>query len=277
MTYDVLGPGPLDYLPCRYGASKLLFRGPKRNLQGRYLAFLGATETYGKFIEHPFPQLVENVLGTACVNFGQINAGIDAFATDPFALEATDGAELTVIQILGAQNMSNRFYSVHPRRNDRFVEASALLRAIFREVDFTDFAYNKHMLQTLMRASTDRFDAVRQELQDAWLARMKLLLRQINGKTLLLWLADHAPELAEDARTDDLSRDPLFVTREMIEELRPIATDILEVVTSQRAREAGTAGMLFNEMDAPAAAEMMGPIGHQEAADALIKKIKALK
>jgi hypothetical protein len=32
MTYDVLGPGPLDYLPCRYDMSRLLFRGPKRNL-----------------------------------------------------------------------------------------------------------------------------------------------------------------------------------------------------------------------------------------------------
>lgn len=30
MTYDALGAGALDYLPCRYGTSKLLFRGPRR-------------------------------------------------------------------------------------------------------------------------------------------------------------------------------------------------------------------------------------------------------
>ncbi len=54
MTYMKLGQAALDYYPCRYGASKLLFRGPRRRLQGDYVAFLGGTETYGKFIETPF-------------------------------------------------------------------------------------------------------------------------------------------------------------------------------------------------------------------------------
>ncbi|MDC1223540.1 DUF6473 family protein [Ascidiaceihabitans sp.] len=46
MTYDVLGAGNLDYLPCRYGTSKLLFRGPRRPLKEPYIAFLSGTETY---------------------------------------------------------------------------------------------------------------------------------------------------------------------------------------------------------------------------------------
>ena len=150
MTYDVLGPGPLDYLPCRYGASKLLFRGPKRDLSAPYLAFVGTTETYGKFIETPFPALVEETLGVTCANFGQITAGVDAFASDPFVLQAASDAEITVIQIMGTQNMTNRFYSVHPRRNDRFVAAASILKTIFREVDFADFHFNKHMLSHLM-------------------------------------------------------------------------------------------------------------------------------
>ncbi len=36
---------------------------------------------------------------------------------------------------MGAQNLSNRFYAVHPRRNDRFLRASTLMKTIFREVD----------------------------------------------------------------------------------------------------------------------------------------------
>ncbi|MEL7098122.1 MAG: DUF6473 family protein, partial [Pseudomonadota bacterium] len=31
MSYDA-GHGGLDYLPCRYGASKVLFRGPRKSL-----------------------------------------------------------------------------------------------------------------------------------------------------------------------------------------------------------------------------------------------------
>lgn len=274
MTYDVLGPGPLDYLPCRYGTSKLLFRGPKRDLNEPYMAFLGATETYGKFIETPFPSLVEQALGTTCVNLGQINAGIDAFATDPFVLKATESATVTVIQVLGTQNMTNRFYGVHPRRNDRFVQPSNLLRTIYREVDFMDFAYNKHMLQTLLDVSSERFDAVRQELQEAWLARMKLLLRQIKGKTVLLWMAGHAPVAADDLDRNSLGDDPLFVTKEMMEQVGPLATKTVQVVVSPEARKAGTQGMLFNELDALAAAELHGPLAHEEAAEAIMNALQ---
>jgi hypothetical protein len=44
MTYDALGAGALEYLPCRYGTSKLLFRGPRRSLNKPYLVFLGGTK-----------------------------------------------------------------------------------------------------------------------------------------------------------------------------------------------------------------------------------------
>lgn len=276
MTYDVLGPGPLDYLPCRYGDSKLLFRGPKRDLDTPYVAFLGGTETYGKFIETPFPSLVEEGIGMTCANFGQINAGIDAYASDPFVLNAAHHAHVSVVQILGTQNMTNRFYAVHPRRNDRFVEASKLLRTIFREVDFTDFAYNKHMLQALVDVSVDRFEAVREELQDAWLARMKLLLRQIKGKSVLLWMAPEPPADLVRPGAHGLGNEPLFVTAAMVDELAPFATRVVEVVVSPEAIAAGTEGMLFNDMERAAAQEVMGPIAHQEAARALVKVIEEL-
>ena len=38
MTYSSLAEGGLNYFPCRYGTSKLLFRGPRRRLDGRYVA-----------------------------------------------------------------------------------------------------------------------------------------------------------------------------------------------------------------------------------------------
>ena len=71
MTYIASGRGIVDYLPCRYGESKLLFRGPKKDLSEPYIAFIGSTETYGKFIQTPFPALVEDAVGMPCVNFGQ--------------------------------------------------------------------------------------------------------------------------------------------------------------------------------------------------------------
>ena len=77
MTYDVLGAGNLDYLPCRYGTSKLLFRGPRRPLKEPYIAFLSGTETYGKLITNPFPEPIEQSIGRTCVNLGRVTAGVD--------------------------------------------------------------------------------------------------------------------------------------------------------------------------------------------------------
>ena len=77
MSYEKMGDGDLDYEPCRYGTSRLLFRGPRKELEGDFVAFLGGTETYGKFIPAPYPQLVEDVLGQTCVNLGFVNAGVE--------------------------------------------------------------------------------------------------------------------------------------------------------------------------------------------------------
>ena len=275
MTYENLGEGALDYLPCRYGKSKLLFRGPRRKLEGDYALFLGGTETYGKFIEQPFPALVEKRLGMPCVNFGWLNAGVDVFLNDSTVIEAAQGARVTVIQAMGAHNMSNRFYAVHPRRNDRFLKASTLMSQVFREVDFTEFHFTRHMLSTLSRMSPERYSMVREELRSAWMARMEQLLAKISGKTVLLWFADHQPDDAPEA-DDGLGPDPLFVDREMIEAVRPMVTEVVEATASSKALALGTEGMVFSQMEAPAAGEMLGPMAHAEAAESLSATLAGL-
>ena len=164
MTYDILGPGALDYLPCQYGMSKLTFRGPRRALEAPYVAFLGGTATFGKFIEQPFPLLVEHLTGGTSVNFGQVNAGLDVFSKDSTVLEAARGAQVTVVEVMGAANMSNRFYSVHPRRNDRFLHVLPDLRQLYYDVDFTQFSFTQHMLRHLYLRDSGRFFQLRHML-----------------------------------------------------------------------------------------------------------------
>lgn len=276
MTYDVMGPRPLDYLSCRYGASKLLFRGPRRRLDAPYVAFLGGTETYGKFIDDPFPARVESALGRVCVNFGQPNAGADVYIHDPSILQAVAGSAATVIQVMGAQNMTNRFYGVHPRRNDRFVSASPLLSTIYREVDFSEFHFNKHMLGHLKLVSPERFAAIREELQQAWLARMRSLTAQISGKIVLLWLSDHRPEDVAPSSFDELGQDPLFVTREMIDKIAPCVSEVVEVVGDRPVIDGDTEGMSYGPLDAPAAEAVLSPATHAVAAERICAALARL-
>lgn len=267
MNYATLNQPSLDYFPCRYGSSKQLFRGPRRRLEGDFVAFLGGTETYGKFIEAPYPALVEHEIGTRSVNLGCMNAGIDAYHSDKSLLDICNKARVTVIQVMGAQNMSNRFYAVHPRRNDRFLRASTLLTKIFPEVDFTEFSFTRHLLSRLRDISPEKFTMLRTELKEAWLARMRMLLSQIDGKVVLLWLSDHPP--LEEERNELAAGDPLFVDRSMIASLAGDVTRIVEIVATPAEQRAGLDSMVFADSEFAAAEEMLGPVVHVRAAQAL--------
>ncbi|MBS8226269.1 DUF6473 family protein [Vannielia litorea] len=275
MTFETTGQSALDYLHCRYGKSRLLFRGPRRKLDGKYVAFFGGTETYGKFVELPFPTLVEEQTGRRCVNFGCLNAGADLYVNDPTLIDAASRAAVTVVQVMGAQNMSNRFYAVHPRRNDRFLRASSLMKTVFREVDFTEFNFTRHMLSTLHRVSEEKYLMVVEELKSAWVARMQTMLAKIPGAVVLLWVRDGRDPCRDDAH-DSLGNDPLYVDDEMVDLLRPQLAGVLEVIPSAEAWGEGTRGMVFNEVEAPAAAEMPGPRVHMEIAQAVAPRITEL-
>lgn len=265
----------LSYEPCRYGLSRIFFRGPKRDLDQPYLAFLGGTETFGKFIDEPFPALLEKDLRRPCVNFGCVNGGVDAFVNDPTIMGACRDADLTVLQVMGANNLSNRFYAVHPRRNDRFLRASTVLQAIYNEVDFSEFTFTRHMLGTLYQVSPERFDTVVTELREAWTARMRSMLDQVGRRSVLLWFSrDPLTNAPWQDRDNPISCDPLFVTRDMINGLRDKVLDVITVQPTAAAAAEGTDGMLFPPMQARAAADMLGVTAHREAANAMAPSLR---
>lgn len=274
MSFAKMPGGEIDYAPCRYGKSRIAFRGPKKKLEDPYVAFLGGTETYGKFIPTPFVDQVEGKLGMECINLGCVNAGIDAFLAEPAVLGVTQHADVTVVQVMGAQNMSNRYYKVHPRRNDRFIGASQMMQLVFNEVDFSEFHFNRHMLQSLLSSAPERYVMVREELRMAWSARMKLLLNTIGGKVVLLWVAEHSPD--DEAATIELGRDPLFVDRAMLDELMPLAEELVEVVVTPEEAEGSTGDMVCSEMEQVAAQRMLGPSVHAQTAEALSEALHKL-
>lgn len=263
----------LDYSPCRYGTSRTLFRGPAKSLDGDYIAVLGGTEAYGRFVETPFSELVEERIGRTTVNFGCINAGLDVFVYDPVVMRACSQSALTVIQVVGAQNMSNRFYTVHPRRNDRFLRASRKMTEIWPDVDFSEIHFTRHLLNVLRASSPQQFDKLRRELSEAWIARMRSLIRDIGGRVVLLWMADRQPEDAADLSDEG---GPVFVTRAMIDTLRDEVLDLVEVVAPEPYGPAETEGMVFPEMERPVALNLPGPRMHGLVADALAPRIEAL-
>lgn len=273
MSFEVAGGATSESRPCRFGASRLACRGPLRSLDAPYVAFLGSSETFGKYVAHPFAALIEAKIASPCVNLGSVNAGLDAFVHDAELVRIAARSRVAVLQVMGAQNLSNRFYRVHPRRNDRFLEATPQLAAIFPEVDFTEFNFNKHLLGALHARSPERFEVVRSELKQVWLGRMRLLLRRLGRQTVLLWLRYGAGQTpVAGARS---GAKPMLIERDMVESLKPQVSAIVEIPV----RTAGAVGelqhMACGPMQVPSASQMIGPTSHQAIAHRLAAELPA--
>lgn len=267
MSFEQRGSVPLTYELAGYPGSVLRFRGPPTSMAAPYVLCLGGSETFGRFIHAPYATQLADQLPYAVVNMGVMNGGMDVMMHDPAIVAATRNAAAVVLQITGAQNLSNRLYGVHPRRNDRFIKTTAMLRTIYRDVDFTEFHFTRHLLSHLQGLSPERFGIVVAELRVAWMARMRSLLADIEVPVHLLWLARHHPDDA--AQGDMLGPDPLFIKSDMLTELQGMAAS-LSVISPPDAQTAqSTRGMFYAPREVAAARALPGPDLHDRAAAAL--------
>ena len=177
-----------------------------------YIACLGGSETFGQSVPAPFPILTERLIGQTVVNLGVTHAGPDLYLKDEAVIDIAQNAQFCVLQVMGAHNMSNPYYKVHPRRNDRFIKALPALVDIFPDVDFTEFHYTKHLLHHLNLMDCDRFQLISTALRTTWCDKMKRLLNMINRPTVLLWMQNKSNSFSFDS-------DPLFITESDISSL----------------------------------------------------------
>lgn len=268
MSYELKSAGALSGGTCYYAGSRLPVRGPKRDLTTPYIAFLGGTEVFGRFVETPFADVSESLLKTPCINLAAVNAGLDTFASDEALLGVARNAMLSVVQLLGAQNVSNRYYRVHPRRNDRFLQAQVPLKQLFPEVDYTEFHFNKHLLTTLQALSEERFDEVRLHLQETWLTRMQQVIHSLRGRVVLLWVS------YDLIGSTAFNHEPVLVTRQMVEALQAKTKGLVEVAVDTAGPVDDFDGMVMGELDFPAAQHMLGPREHARIGCALAEKLQ---
>ena len=265
----------LSYDHCRYGTSKMTFRGPYRMPQAIDVAVLGGTETFGKYVPRPFPMLLELECGRPVANLGAPNAGVDSFLHDPAVEEVAQRARVAVVQIMGAHALSNAFYRVHRRRNDRFIAPSRALQRLYPEVDFSGCTFVRHMLGELHRICRDRFVLIEEELRQCWLAAMANLIDRLAMPTVLLWVSDRHPAPRDDCHFDPHATDPLLVSSDMIEVIGKRAIDCIEAIRPASG-ETDLRAMVFPPLERQAAAVLPGPLAHAEIANRLAGPIRSI-
>ncbi|WP_220747182.1 MULTISPECIES: DUF6473 family protein [Jannaschia] len=255
----------LDYDPCTYGVSRTMFRGPAQPLEAGFTAVLGGSEAFGKYIEDPFSDRLGNLTHRRVINFGVQNGSLDVFAQDAALMPVLSQADTVVVQAMGAANISNRFYSVHPRRNDRFLRHSILMETLFQDIDFSEFAFTRHMLCALRDSSPEKFAIVTQELAQAWIARMRLLLTRVPGRKVLLWI-ERPPQ-------GPLGPEPLFVTVEMLQTLEPLIDNLVHCEIEEETEDHHLAELIFPETERASALASLSGRAHEQVARALARTI----
>lgn len=256
MSYELNSASALSVGTCCYAGSRLQVRGPARDLDDPYIAFLGGTEVFGRFVSEPFPAVTESLLNVPCVNLGGVNAGLDSFLGDTGLMRVAQEADFVVMQVLGAQNLSNRYYKVHPRRNDRFLQARPALISLYPEVDFTEFHFNKHLLSRLRDICEERFETLRVHIQSDWVSRMGDLISTLNGRLVLLWLRYNL------GGVELINREPVLVDQGMIDPLRHLVKGVVEMPVTTAGLANDVAGMEMGPLDLPTARLMLGPKEH---------------
>ncbi|WP_133240331.1 DUF6473 family protein [Pararhodobacter oceanensis] len=130
-------------------------------------------------------RLARRVLDRLLAPKAQIE-GVDFHLSAPALPEAVAQAQAFALVLPPLGNLSNPFYSVHPRRNDRFIAARAPLKALFPEVEFGPLAFTGHALGTLAAACPERFCEMRRLISATWVRRMQRLLALLPPHGVLL-------------------------------------------------------------------------------------------
>lgn len=234
---------------------------------------LGGSATYGRFLRAPWPALLEEGSGRMVLNLGVQHSGPDAYLGAADLMRIIQAADFRFLEVPGAVNLSNEFYAVHQRRNDRFLRAMPKLQRLFPEIDFTEFAFTRHMIGALFERDLHRFAVVAEALSKAWVMRMQDLLTMMDGPTVLLWIGDRAPADARDLNPMSLAA-PALVSRWMLDALRPQLRGLKEVVVPDFF--GGTHGKVYGPLDEFAARASPGLVPHTQAAQALMPWMRRL-
>jgi hypothetical protein len=267
----------LDYGTYRFGRARQLYRGPKPDLSQPYVACIGGSETFGKFVQKTYAAFLEERVECTVANFGTPSGGPGFFLKDPVLLEALSNARVCVIQTMNAYSNSNRMYSVRKRRNERLQGVSEVLRLLYPDVDLLQFRYVHNLLARLYMLDAEKFRLVELELRAAWIARMRELCDQIETRKILFWFSERQPEepTALPGAADRMAC-PALVDRQMIEAVRPMVDAVVEYVAGP-----GNGSVLrLDQAEVPAALAANrahpSPRMHAEAAEALEAAVRRL-
>lgn len=260
------------------GVARGFFRGPPVR-SDEYLVCIGGAQTFGRFVQRPFPKLLSEALCVEALNLGRGGAGPTYPLADPVLLQYINRARLVVVQVFSGRSQSN---SVFQTVDHGMVGTNARNGS---RMDAGEF-------YTWLLAQDRQFARqIVAETREKYVIAMTALLAAITPPKILLWLSTRNPDYEEqwDGPVWRLFGEfPQLVNRPMMEQLRNRADCYVECVSKR-----GMPQPIIDLNGNPSAFQVLlegqsqgvmkthnnyypSPQMHQDAADLLIPACRAL-
>ena len=192
---------------------------------GRYACVLGASQSFGVLTPDPYVHKLSRALGIDFLNLSVGGSAPGLFLRNAAALERCNASSLCIIQILSARSAQSSYFESRGGKNrlrkrgtdDPFVQGDAVY---------------KQMFETEPRAIRR---LILGEIRANWTKEMLQLLGAIKVPKVLLWFSKRSPDDRETLQQYKRSVGifPHFVTRRMIDDIRPYAEAYVEVTTNR--------------------------------------------
>jgi hypothetical protein len=203
----------------------LHIRGPRAAhlARGSYFACLGAAQTFGRFCDRPFANLLAERLNIPVLNISHGGAGPAFFYDSEKLLSYLNDACFVVLQVMSGRSESNSIFEsdgvgFYRRRSDG------------REMG-CDQAFAE-LLNTQSRATVK---LIVDETRQSWIASNRKLVSRIRPPKILFWFSTRTPDYAESwGRLGSLfGAFPQLVNRRMVDEVRRHCDCYVECVTKR--------------------------------------------
>ena len=222
---DLDRAGEVDYELCKLEAlGEREFRGPPVDLGRPFIAFVGAAQTFGRFVSKPFPTLLGESLGAPVLNLGVGGAG-PAFFDRPRYLDILNRAEAVVFQVMSGRSASCSLFN--NAGSGGLTGTTPLAPGPIRAEAFLALAAEK--------LSRREFETTIAEMRADYVARFLGLLAKVKAPRILLWLSKRRPAYREtyDAGLQAVLGDfPQLVNERMVAEIAAHCDEYVECAST---------------------------------------------
>jgi hypothetical protein len=234
-----------------------LTRGPEA------IAWLGAAQTFGRYVDDPFPAIVGRRIGRGTLNLGGAGPSPEYYLRHPELLDEANRCPVVVVQVMSARGIDNSsFRSAEGRVGGVRTDTGAPTESV-------------HVIDALFaRGDTDGARRLLRESQQAWVERTLGLLGALHRRTVLLYVSFDEPpdDVVVDGRV--LRKGfPQLVDAAMVRSVAPSADRFVSVVSRagipHAVRDARGTIVRVNEY-------YPGPEIHELVADALTPVVEDL-